>query len=206
MLSLLKHILVYFLFSFLLIPRFWRFHCVCVQVWFLWSRRVARKQRRAVRMISCRTCLLAGVWTSSVGKELTSTMGPGQTARGEYRWTKQNQQYEIWTNRFLEYKLTVGGISFKDIVVHTGPPQDFVTVIPQTYYCTHRISLGELPRHINAGSVIHSCIFTVMWYELENWSITPFHVLLSSPRLPSKSVISCTPRSWRLSVEAIAKY
>lgn len=122
MLSLLKYILdcflcsCVFLFSLLLIPRFWRFHCVCVQVWFLSSRRVARKQRRAVRMISCRTCLLAGVWTSSVGKELTSTMGPGQTGRGEHRWTKQNQ-HETWTNRFLEYKLTVGGISFKDISV-----------------------------------------------------------------------------------------
>jgi len=58
---------------------------VCVQVWYLWSRRVARRRRRAARTISCRTSLRVGVWTSSVEKEPTSTMVPGQIVRGEGR-------------------------------------------------------------------------------------------------------------------------
>lgn len=57
--------------------------CVCVQVWCLWSRRVGRRQRRAARAISFKTCLHVGVWTLSVEKELISTTALGQIVRGE---------------------------------------------------------------------------------------------------------------------------
>ncbi len=62
---------------------FARLLCVCVQGWCLWSRRVGRRQRRAARAISFRTCLHVGVWTSSVGRELTSTTAPGRIVRGD---------------------------------------------------------------------------------------------------------------------------
>lgn len=73
--------------------------CVVVQVWCPWSRRVGRRWRRAVRTISCRTCLHVGAWTLSVGKELTSITAPGQIVRGEW-WSRTNfsTDFSTWND------------------------------------------------------------------------------------------------------------